>query len=80
MDMCTALKNLAAKNDHFRVAEEDFSFHRAVRKISGNDMLAKTLEHLCIVVYAFVTLKLHAADETMKFAAHSHKRLLEKSV
>lgn len=71
------MEDLAAKNDHFGVAEEDFSFHRAVWKISGNDVLAKTLEHLCTAVYAFVSLKRHAAGETMKSAARSHKRLLD---
>lgn len=71
------MEDLASKNDHFGVAEEDFSFHRAVWKVSGNDVLAKTLEHLCTAVYAFVSLKRHAAGETMKSAARSHKRLLD---
>jgi len=71
------MEDLAAKNDHFGVAEEDFSFHRTVWKTSGNEVLAKTLERLCIAVYAFVSLKRHAAGETMKSAARSHKRLLD---
>jgi len=71
------MEDLAAKNDHFGVAEEDFNFHRTVWKTSGNEVLAKTLEHLCIAVYAFVSLKRHAAGETMKSAARKHKRLLD---
>jgi DNA-binding GntR family transcriptional regulator len=68
---------LVAKKDHFGVAEEDFSFHQTVWKASGNEVLEKTLERLCIAVYAFVSLKRHAAGETMKSAVKSHKKLLE---
>ncbi|HEU5340025.1 GntR family transcriptional regulator [Edaphobacter sp.] len=71
------MEELAAKNDHFGVAEEDFNFHRTVWKTSGNEVLARTLERLCIAVYAFVSLKRHAAGETMKSAARKHKRLLD---
>jgi DNA-binding GntR family transcriptional regulator len=67
----------AAKNDHFAVADEDFRFHRTIWKASGNEVLEKTLERLCIAVYAFVSLKRHAAGETMKSAVMSHKKLLE---
>jgi DNA-binding FadR family transcriptional regulator len=67
----------AAKNDHFAIAEEDFKFHQTVWKASGNEVLEKTLERLCIAVYAFVSLKRHAAGETMKSAVRSHKKLLE---
>lgn len=68
---------LVTKKDHFGVAEEDFSFHQTVWKASGNEVLEKTLERLCIAVYAFVSLKRHAAGETMKSAVKSHKKLLE---
>lgn len=74
------LKNMsaaAANNDHFSVAEEDFKFHQTVWRASGNEVLEKTLQRLCIAVYAFVSLKRHAAGETMKFAVKSHKKLLE---
>jgi len=74
------LKNMgaaAAKNDHFAVAEEDFKFHQTVWKASGNEVLEKTLQRLCIAVYAFVSLKRHAAGETMKSAVRSHRKLLE---
>ena len=74
------LKNMgaaAAKNDHFAVAEEDFKFHQTVWRASGNEVLEKTLQRLCIAVYAFVSLKRHAAGETMKSAVKSHRKLLE---
>lgn len=80
MELRRHLKNMnaaAAKNDHFAVAEEDFKFHQTVWKASGNEVLEKTLERLCIAVYAFVSLKRHAAGETMKSAVKSHKKLLE---
>jgi DNA-binding GntR family transcriptional regulator len=64
------------QKDHFSVAEEDFAFHRTVWKASGNEVLQKTLEHLCVAVYAFVSLKRHAAGETMKSAVAEHKKLL----
>lgn len=80
MELRRHLKNMnaaAAKNDHFAIAEEDFKFHQTVWKASGNEVLEKTLERLCIAVYAFVSLKRHAAGETMKSAVRSHKKLLE---
>ncbi|HZY71749.1 MAG TPA: GntR family transcriptional regulator [Edaphobacter sp.] len=70
------MEEAAAKNDHFAMADEDFSFHRTVWKASGNEVLEKTLERLCIAVYAFVSLKRHEAGETMRSAVRSHKRLL----
>jgi len=73
----TRMQGLVLKKDHFGVAEEDFGFHRTVWKASGNDVLEKTLERLCIAVYAFVSLKRHAAGETMKSAVRSHKLLLD---
>lgn len=73
----TRMQDLVLKKDHFGVAEEDFGFHRTVWKASGNDVLEKTLERLCIAVYAFVSLKRHAAGETMKSAVRSHKLLLD---
>lgn len=71
------MQELVLKKDHFGVAEEDFGFHRTVWKASGNGVLERTLERLCIAVYAFVSLKRHAAGETMKSAVRSHKRLLD---
>lgn len=64
------------KRDHFAVAEQDFEFHKTVWRASGNEVLGKTLERLCIAVYAFVSLKRHAAGDTMKSAVAEHKRLL----
>ncbi len=71
------MEALVAKKDHFGVAEKDFAFHQTVWKASGNEVLEKTLERLCIAVYAFVSLKRHAAGETMKSAVKSHRKLLE---
>jgi DNA-binding GntR family transcriptional regulator len=71
------MEKLVAKKDHFGVAEEDFEFHKTVWRTSGNDVLEATLERLCIAVYAFVSLKRHAAGETMNTAVKSHKKLLD---
>jgi DNA-binding GntR family transcriptional regulator len=71
------MKELVAKKDHFGVAEEDFSFHKTVWKASGNEVLEKTLERLCISVYAFVSLKRHAAGDVMNSAVQSHSTLLD---
>jgi DNA-binding GntR family transcriptional regulator len=76
----THLKNMqkfVAVRDHFSVAEEDFAFHRTVWKASGNEVLERTLERLCVAFYAFVSLKRHAAGETIKSIVKSHKKLLE---
>jgi len=72
-----AMEKLVAKKDHFGVAEEDLEFHRTVWRTSGNDVLVQTLERLCVAMYAFVSLKRHAAGETMKSAVKSHKKLLD---
>lgn len=66
-----------AEKDHRGAAEEDFRFHQTVWKASGNEVLESTLERLCIAVYAFVSLKRHAAGETMRSAVNSHEKLLE---
>ena len=72
------LANLAkstAANDHFGVAEADLKFHETVWKASGNTLLEKTLDRLCISVYAFVSLQRHAAGE--KQVTTSHEVLLD---
>lgn len=71
------MDELVQKKDHFGVAEEDFGFHKAVWRASGNQALVATLEHLCTAVYAFVSMKRHATDETMRSAVRSHTRLLK---
>lgn len=71
------LQQHVAAGDHFTVAEEDFAFHRAVWRASGNEVLERTLERLCVAFYAFISLKRHAAGETMKNIVRSHKHLLE---
>lgn len=71
------MEKLVAAKDHFGVAEEDFNFHKTVWKISGNEVLAATLERLCIAVYAFVSLKRHAAGESMRSAVKSHTKLFK---
>ena len=71
------MERLVLKGDHFGVAEEDFRFHQTVWKASGNDVLAKTLENLCVPVYAFVSMKRHAAGDMMNSAVHGHELLLK---
>jgi DNA-binding GntR family transcriptional regulator len=72
------MQEQVADNDHVAVAEEDFAFHRTVWRASGNEVLEKTLERLCVAVYAFVSMKRAAAGETLKSAVKSHKKLLEE--
>lgn len=71
------MERLVAKGDHFGVAEEDFRFHQTVWNASGNEVLAKTLEHLCFPVYAFVSMKRHAAGDMMNRPVRGHELLLE---
>jgi DNA-binding GntR family transcriptional regulator len=66
---------LVEAKDHFGVAEEDFNFHKTVWRASGNDVLAATLERLCMAVYAFVSLKRHAAGDAMRSAVKTHTLL-----
>jgi DNA-binding GntR family transcriptional regulator len=71
------MEELAAAGDLFGVAEEDFNFHRAVWKASGNLILSQTLERLCTALYAFVSLKRHTAGELPETAAELHRKLLD---
>lgn len=71
------MRELIARKDHFGVAEEDYNFHQTVWKASGNEVLEKTLQRLCISVYAFVSLQRHAAGEAMHLAVQSHTQLLD---
>ncbi len=69
------LEEATAANDHFRVAEADLKFHKTVWTASGNTLLEKALDRLCISVYAYVSLQRHAAGE--KQMATSHEVLLD---
>lgn len=71
------MEAFVADKDHRGAAEEDFRFHQTVWKASGNQVLESTLERLCIAVYAFVSLKRHAAGETMRTAVKSHRKLMD---
>lgn len=64
------LEEATAANDHFGVAEADLKFHETVWKASGNTLLEKTLDRLCISVYAFVSLQRHAAGERQVTTSH----------
>jgi DNA-binding FadR family transcriptional regulator len=39
--------------------------------------LQRLLEQLCVSVYAFVSLKRHAANETLKGVAAAHEKLID---
>lgn len=69
------LNKSTSRNDHFGVAEADLKFHETVWKASGNTLLEKTLDRLCISVYAFVSLERHASGERQ--ATTSHEVLLD---
>lgn len=69
------LEERVKANDHFGVAEVDLKFHEAVWNASGNAALEKTLDRLCISIYAFVSMKRHAAGE--KLVPVSHEVLLD---
>ncbi|MBS1800587.1 MAG: GntR family transcriptional regulator [Acidobacteria bacterium] len=57
-------------SDHLGVAEADLRFHEIVWKASGNAVLEKTLDRLCVSVYAFVGLARRAAGEKLATASH----------
>jgi DNA-binding GntR family transcriptional regulator len=71
------MERMAASGDLFGVAEEDFSFHQAAWRASGNTVLSKTLEQLCTALYAFVSLKRHIAGELVESSADLHRKLLD---
>ncbi|HVJ07248.1 MAG TPA: GntR family transcriptional regulator [Acidisarcina sp.] len=69
------IEKTARANDHFAVAKADLKFHQAVWKASGNPLLEKTLDRLCVSVYAFISLQRHTAHE--KLATASHEPLMD---
>ena len=69
------LKEGIRAKDHLGVAESDLQFHEVVWEASGNAVLKKTLEHLCVSIFAFVALQRHAQGE--KLATVSHEILLD---
>ena len=73
----TRMKELVAEKDYFGVAEEDFKFHQTVWSASGNEVLEKTLQRLCVAVYAFVSMRRHAVGDAMSTAVRSHTKLFD---
>lgn len=71
----TRMKKLVAEKNYFDVAEEDFKFHQTVWRASGNEVLANTLQRLCVAVYAFVSMRRHAVGDAMSTAVKSHTAL-----
>lgn len=69
------MKELVTEKNYFGVAEEDFKFHQTVWRASGNEVLEKTLQRLCVAVYAFVSMRRHAAGDAMGSAVKSHTAL-----
>jgi len=72
-DLRGGLKQLEQRiraNDHLGVAEADLRFHEIVWKASGNTVLEKTLDRLCVSVYAFVGLARRAAGEKLTPVSH----------
>lgn len=62
-------KSIESK-DHLAVAEADLKFHETVWKASGNPILEKTLDQLCVSVYAFVGLQRRAKGEKLETVSH----------
>ena len=56
--------------DHLGVAEADLKFHETIWRASGNAVLEKTLDQLCVSVYAFVGLQRQAKGEQMATVPH----------
>ncbi|MBS1822981.1 MAG: GntR family transcriptional regulator [Acidobacteria bacterium] len=74
-DGLNQLEQCIRASDHLGVAEADLRFHEIVWKASGNTVLEKTLDRLCVSVYAFVGLARRAAGE--KLATVSHEILFD---
>ena len=67
-DIATAAKT----NDHIVTAEADLKFHHAVWKASGNPLLVKTLDRICVSVYAFIGHQRHVSGEKLAIVSHEH--------
>lgn len=69
------IEKAAKTKDHITTAEADLKFHNTVWKASGNPLLVRTLDRICVSVYAFVGHQRRAAGE--KLAVVSHEGLLK---
>lgn len=69
------IEKVAHTKDHIATAEADLKFHQSVWKASGNPLLVKTLDRICVSVYAFVGHQRHVTGE--KLAIVSHDNLLK---
>lgn len=69
------LQKCIKAKDHLAVAEADLKFHEAIWKASGNKVLEKALDRLCVSAYAFIGLQRQAKGE--EFVTVSHEILLE---
>lgn len=57
-------------------AEYDLQFHREIWRASGNPYLAKTLDSLATVLFAYKALE-NASVETKQWRLHHHRALLD---
>lgn len=64
------LQEQVEKKDHLGVAEADLRFHETIWRASGNAVLAKTLDDLCVSVYAFQGLYRKTKHEPLALVSH----------
>jgi len=72
-----AMETAIRKKNHYAAADADLNFHRIIWAASRNQMLERLLEHLCVSVYAFVSLKRHVANETIQGVVAAHSKLID---
>lgn len=64
------IEKAARTKDHMVTAEADLQFHKTVWKASGNPLLVKTLDRICVSVYAFIGHQRHIAGEKLAIVRH----------
>lgn len=69
-------RNVSA-DDYYAAGEADLNFHRLVWRASGNLVLEKTLERLCVSFYAFVSQQRREAGEHLESSTSPHDVLIE---
>jgi DNA-binding GntR family transcriptional regulator len=72
-----ALTSAVAANAYYESAQADLDFHRQIWTCSGNRALARTLDHIAVPLFAFVSILRSAGSQDLIRVMSSHAAIVE---
>lgn len=72
-----ALTAATASNAYYEAAQADLDFHRQIWACSGNRSLARTLDHIAVPLFAFVSILRSAGAQDLIRVMSSHAAIVE---